>query len=209
MSSPCGPKAIETHYRGCRFRSRLEARWAVFLDALGVRWVYEREGYDLGPAGWYLPDFWLPDLDSWLEIKPTTPKPDERAKMLALAQATDKLVFVFFDCMPPRRVYDGDGFYLDSVDYGQYHAPGNDWDGMQAFGWCDSCRRATVGHEGSHQRFCPEQYDTDGIDCNGQGDDALAHTRVASAFTAASSARFEHGDKSSLGRASTIFRRGE
>lgn len=27
-------KAIETHYKGCLFRSRLEARWAVFLDRI-------------------------------------------------------------------------------------------------------------------------------------------------------------------------------
>jgi hypothetical protein len=46
-------KAIETRYAGCRFRSRLEARWAVFFDALGVKWEYEREGFDLFPdSGW-------------------------------------------------------------------------------------------------------------------------------------------------------------
>lgn len=50
-------KAIETRYKGYRFRSRLEARWAVFFDALGIKWEYEPEGYDLGEAGWYLPDF--------------------------------------------------------------------------------------------------------------------------------------------------------
>jgi len=50
-------KAIETKYKGYRFRSRLEARWAVFFDALGIDWEYEPEGYDLGEAGWYLPDF--------------------------------------------------------------------------------------------------------------------------------------------------------
>lgn len=38
---------IETRYKGYRFRSRLEARWAVFFDVLGVRWEYEPEGYDL------------------------------------------------------------------------------------------------------------------------------------------------------------------
>ena len=53
-------KAIETEYKGYRFRSRLEARWAVFFDALGVQWFYEHEGFDLGKSGWYLPDFWLP-----------------------------------------------------------------------------------------------------------------------------------------------------
>lgn len=50
-------KAIETVYKGYRFRSRLEARWAVFFDALGIVWKYEHEGYDLGKLGWYLPDF--------------------------------------------------------------------------------------------------------------------------------------------------------
>ena len=31
-------KAIETSYKGYLFRSRLEARWAVFFDALGLVW---------------------------------------------------------------------------------------------------------------------------------------------------------------------------
>ena len=67
-------KAIETTYKGYRFRSRTEARWAVFFDALGIRWEYEKEGFDLGEAGWYLPDFWLPDINTWVEVKPDTAK---------------------------------------------------------------------------------------------------------------------------------------
>lgn len=63
-------RAIETVYNGYRFRSRLEARWAVFFDALGIRWEYEREGYELGIAGRYLPDFWLPSQHTWVEIRP-------------------------------------------------------------------------------------------------------------------------------------------
>lgn len=54
-------KPIETFYNGYRFRSRTEARWAVFFDAAGIEYVYEPEGYDLGDAGWYLPDFWIPN----------------------------------------------------------------------------------------------------------------------------------------------------
>ena len=34
-------KPIETIYKGYRFRSRLEARWAVFFDALGIEYEYE------------------------------------------------------------------------------------------------------------------------------------------------------------------------
>lgn len=39
-------KPIETRYAGCRFRSRLEARWAVFFDALKIEWEYEPEGVE-------------------------------------------------------------------------------------------------------------------------------------------------------------------
>ncbi|QCX75453.1 hypothetical protein C9F11_08820 [Streptomyces sp. YIM 121038] len=53
---PVQAAPIETSYGGYRFRSRLEARWAVFFNALGVRWEYEPEGYVLDGTP-YLPDF--------------------------------------------------------------------------------------------------------------------------------------------------------
>lgn len=72
-AAPTGPvtpiKAIETRYAGCRFRSRLEARWAVFFDHLGVTWRYEPEGFRLSNGVNYLPDFQLPELDTWVEVK--------------------------------------------------------------------------------------------------------------------------------------------
>lgn len=40
-------KAIETIYNGYRFRSRLEARWAIFFDELKIKYQYELEGYEL------------------------------------------------------------------------------------------------------------------------------------------------------------------
>lgn len=60
-------KAIETSYKGYRFRSRLEARWAVFFDALGCGWQYEPEGFELN-AGRYLPDFKVEGY-GWFEVK--------------------------------------------------------------------------------------------------------------------------------------------
>jgi len=57
------------------FRSRLEARWAVFFDALGEEWQYEVEGFEL-PSGRYLPDFYLPKRKTYVEVKPGPgPKP--------------------------------------------------------------------------------------------------------------------------------------
>jgi hypothetical protein len=66
-------KPIETFYNGYRFRSRLEARWAVFFDAVGLKYLYEHEGFDLD-GDWYLPDFYLTDWDCYVEIKPIMPE---------------------------------------------------------------------------------------------------------------------------------------
>src|SRR5919202_5797757 len=85
--STMSPKPIETVYNGQRFRSRLEARWAVFFDALGVPWEYEREGFDLGEFGYYLPDFWLPRQRLWVEIKSIEAIEEEQWKLAALAQS--------------------------------------------------------------------------------------------------------------------------
>lgn len=62
-------KAIQTEYRGYKFRSRLEARWAVFFDMLAIKYQYEAEGYELTNGKSYLPDFYLPDYDMYVEVK--------------------------------------------------------------------------------------------------------------------------------------------
>lgn len=60
---------IDTEYKGYYFRSRLEARWAVFFEKMNWTWQYEVEGFEL-PSGRYLPDFYLPDLKCFVEVKP-------------------------------------------------------------------------------------------------------------------------------------------
>lgn len=85
-------KAIETRYNGHRFRSRTEARWAVFFDHLGVKFEYEPEGYELLDGTRYLPDFYAPNEDCFFEIKGTTVTEEEWAKAGMLAHATQKFV---------------------------------------------------------------------------------------------------------------------
>jgi hypothetical protein len=89
-------KPIETRYKGYRFRSRLEARWAVFFDALGLNYQYEPEGFNLNnwTAGGkynYLPDFLLYDHEgqpsAWVEIKPFMPPLAELSKLLELCRS--------------------------------------------------------------------------------------------------------------------------
>ena len=90
-------KAIPATYNGVQFRSRTEARWAVFFDALGVRWEYEHEGYQL-PSGWYLPDFWLPEVSGGMfaEIKPRRAPTERETKAIEeLCVATGKMACIF------------------------------------------------------------------------------------------------------------------
>lgn len=86
-------KPIQTAYAGCLFRSRLEARWAVFFDTIGTRWEYEAQGYELphrltladGTIR-YLPDFWLPEVGAHVEVKGSLTD-DEMLRLLDCAAA--------------------------------------------------------------------------------------------------------------------------
>jgi hypothetical protein len=92
-------KAIETEYGGCRFRSRLEARWAVFFDTLRIPWEYEVEGFETS-AGPYLPDFRIripqikqwPGTYQWFEVKPGSAPEDARHAALAAETGTPLIV---------------------------------------------------------------------------------------------------------------------
>lgn len=92
-------KPIETEYKGYLFRSRLEARWAVFFDACGVKWEYEPEGFYCGDGVLYLPDFLLHDVlfrdsnvpkDLWVEVKGVMTEDDARKISKFAAVGVDK-----------------------------------------------------------------------------------------------------------------------
>lgn len=89
-------KPIETTYNGYQFRSRQEARWAVLLDTLGIDYLYETEGFYLGDGVRYLPDFWLPALKLWIEVKGVMPTEDEFIKATLLAQCHGNPVAIFW-----------------------------------------------------------------------------------------------------------------
>ncbi len=96
-------KAIETKYKGYRFRSRLEARWAVYFDALGIEWEYEYEGFELSNGSRYLPDFHLPSFNGemWCEVKPKNGD-FSKAKLFA----NDYEVAIWFCAgVPSKAVY--------------------------------------------------------------------------------------------------------
>lgn len=95
-------KAIETVYNGYRFRSRLEARWAVFFDTLGIKYEYEPEGFQLPSGKMYLPDFRVKcwgcrgdiydkPFDLYIEVKGRMTQYDaDRIKEFSRANANDE-----------------------------------------------------------------------------------------------------------------------
>lgn len=86
-------KPIETRFDGHRFRSRAEARWAVLFKAIGFAYEYEKEGFDLA-GEWYLPDFFLPDVGLWLEVKGEAPNDREIELARRLAAGSGKTVLI-------------------------------------------------------------------------------------------------------------------
>jgi predicted nuclease of restriction endonuclease-like RecB superfamily len=55
-------------YKGIYMRSSWEVAYAKYLDKQGIKWQYEPKTFDLGKTT-YTPDFYLPDSDTYVEIK--------------------------------------------------------------------------------------------------------------------------------------------
>ena len=109
-------KAIETIYKGYRFRSRLEARWAVFFDAALIRYEYEQQGYECD-GEYYLPDFYLPDLDVHVEVKPDRPgiEKDILKCMKMIKWGGDIKTIIFLGNVPPDS--DGGHWHFPALYY--------------------------------------------------------------------------------------------
>ncbi len=75
---------IQTNYHLTDFRSKLEARWAVFFDRLGWNWQYEPKKFKLKSFS-YIPDFYFPDIDCYAEVKPLELNSLERKKCIELS----------------------------------------------------------------------------------------------------------------------------
>ena len=102
-------KSIDTHYKGYKFRSRLEARWAVFFDTLGLKWEYEKEGFEFNDGTRYLPDFWLSEVKMWAEVKPEEFNTTELVKVHSLAKETGFPVLKLIG-VPENKSYEAIGY---------------------------------------------------------------------------------------------------
>jgi hypothetical protein len=55
-------------YKGIKMRSSYERKYAEYLDKNSIKWYYEPKFFDIGGSN-YVPDFYLPEFDEYVEIK--------------------------------------------------------------------------------------------------------------------------------------------
>jgi hypothetical protein len=203
-------KAIETRYSKHKFRSRLEARWAVFFDNLEIKWEYEKEGYNL-QGELYLPDFYIPSLDCWIEIKGEAP--GVRSERLAelLAKETGSPVYIFFGQI--QQQLDDQNFAAnDSAYFYEEKSPDGSFDIRHKWTECSNCGRLEILFDGRSDRMsCKESFQSavwrkqekvavplDGkCPRSGENFDKGYNSnskRLLSAYGSAISARFEWGE---------------
>ena len=101
------PLVREIKYDGYVFRSKIEAQWYVLFKNLDIEAHYEPETFALEIGSKivnYLPDFFLPEQDCYVEIKlAQQPTHEECVKCYSLAQHTDTDVFLLYETIGKKK----------------------------------------------------------------------------------------------------------
>jgi hypothetical protein len=188
-------KPIETSYKGYLFRSRLEARWAVYFDALSLSWDYEPEGFDLDGV-WYLPDFLVKTPqgeDMWVEVKPEGVTSDEKFERFYKALNPDRYSIttrVYLVSGTPHKVLTG----CDVCPRCGAIEPKLLYDTATSCFHCDMETPSGGGHPTSNDGLCGIEYRPHkGLILLEDGNFYRHRCNLQTAATKAQQARFEHG----------------
>jgi hypothetical protein len=188
-------KPIETYYNGYRFRSRLEARWAVFFDAMGIKYEYEPEGFAMSDGTAYLPDFYLPESKQYFEVKGVMKETDMHKVKQFIKEAESCVTIGYSD------------FSFDTCSYWDDIYPDTDKFELSRGGALFKCRTCGrywfMTYEGLYHCQCCGEYDGDHhlipimtSECYEDGKKKLwvDSDKAKRAVEIARYARFEHGE---------------
>jgi len=179
-------KVIETRFDGYNFRSRLEARYAVFFKYLRTPYEYEKEGYKLN-GGLYLPDFFLPEVSLrneryksqagfengvWFEAKGRS-HTDKEFKLCEMLGEYTRIPVILCEGLPD---------YTNSLKMFEFWPS---WDQGMCFMKCFRCNKIKI-------EFLESSYSNCSF-CGHDEDSMWEHSDILSAEINAKSARFEHG----------------
>jgi len=93
-------RRVDVYYNGVRGIIKMKSSWelevAYWLDHLGYNWLYEPHKFKT-PLGGYIPDFYIPDLDVYVEVKGAW-YPGKKGKVEAFVNEYPlKTLFTIFD----------------------------------------------------------------------------------------------------------------
>jgi len=148
-------QAKPTAYNGYLFRSKLEAKWAVFFDALRISYVYEPEAFVCGDGSQYTPDFYLPNSylrckegkGVYLEIKPLGWERDGAYIWRIQTAFNDKAFAVLLV---------GDPFdVVSETDTERNEQLSPDWDHCMTIFHFECCNALKFDYSDGSNRVCP------------------------------------------------------
>ncbi|MEL7641527.1 MAG: hypothetical protein AAGU21_17980 [Solidesulfovibrio sp.] len=175
--------SVKTRYGDYLFRSKLEAKWAVFMDLLCVSYKYEPEKAVVGVNFFectYIPDFFLDEIELYLEIKPRLPVDKELRKAAAWANVMGNVVF-FHELAPNngrKMSYSSEGSPIYSRD---------DWWWSE----CPRCLKIDIAFKGIPTCGCYSEEELDKMSGGGLKDIDFEKTKnILNAFSIAKNYKF-------------------
>ena len=100
-------------YGGVKMRSSWEVKWAKYFDENEIKWEYEPQKFKSEEVN-YIPDFWLPELKMFFEVKGVIDEKDILKKnMITKVCAENGWKYAMaFDDIPNAILIDVDGLEL-------------------------------------------------------------------------------------------------
>lgn len=98
-------RAIPTSWHGVNYRSRLEAKFARLLELMNIRFLYEPVKCARAGGGTYTIDFFLPEQQLYVELKPKRPHVEEEEKCEEMSAKGFRVALMYGSALhqPPYR----------------------------------------------------------------------------------------------------------